>query len=138
MARDLRAVRNYRPDPTATVARARELRNEMTRYEVKLWLRLRELKAQGFRFRRQARIEHWIADIACFTTRMIVEADGNQHGFDENLQRDAARDAFLTRAGFLTLRFTNTEIRENLEGVVETIFLKGRDRLPPEQPETTP
>jgi very-short-patch-repair endonuclease len=138
VAGDPRAVRVYRPDPTASVARARQLRKELTRHEVKLWLRLREMKAQGFRFRRQVRLENWIADFACFATRIIVEADGQQHGFDENLSRDNARDAFLTRAGFLTLRFTNNEIWENPDGVVETIFLKGRDRLPPCQTEPTP
>ena len=35
-----------------TTARARELRKSMTRQEVKLWMRLRELRALGFHFRR--------------------------------------------------------------------------------------
>jgi very-short-patch-repair endonuclease len=131
MAGDPRPVREYRRDPTATVARARELRGAMTPHEVKLWLRLRELKPQGFRFRRQVRIERWIADFACFTTRLIVEVDGSQHGFDENRVKDTARDAFLEHAGFIALRFTNSEVWENIDGVVETVFLNGQPRLPP-------
>ncbi len=106
----------------ATVARARSLRGAMTRYEVKLWLRLRTLKAQGFRFRRQAPIGRWIADFACFTNRIIVEVDGMQHGFAAELARDAVRDAFLSEQGFRVLRFTNGDIWENIDGVVEQIF----------------
>jgi very-short-patch-repair endonuclease len=100
----------------------------MTRYEVKLWLRLRELKPQGFRFRRQAPIESWIVDYACFANRIIVEVDGSQHGFADNLRKDAERDAFLARAGFRVLRFTNEEVWEGIEGVLETIFSR-RSRL---------
>jgi very-short-patch-repair endonuclease len=129
MAGDPRAVRLYRPDSTASVGRARELRSAMTRHEVKLWLRLRELKAQGFRFRRQVRIERWIADFACFSSRMIVEVDGNQHGFDENRARDEARDASLASEGYLNLRFTNDDVWNNIESVVETVFAHGAPRL---------
>jgi very-short-patch-repair endonuclease len=129
MAGDPRTVRTYRPDPTASVGRARELRSAMTRHEVKLWLRLRELKAQGFRFRRQVRIERWVADFACFASRVIVEVDGDQHGFDDNRARDEARDAFLDREGFLTLRFTNDDVWNTIESVVETVFAHGAPRL---------
>jgi len=106
----------------STVERARFLRRSMTRYEVKLWLRLRELNAQGFRFRRQAPIERWIVDFACFSNRIIVEVDGMQHGFEPQAKRDDARDDLLTRSGFLVLRFTNGEVWENIDGVVATIF----------------
>jgi very-short-patch-repair endonuclease len=106
----------------ATVGRARELRKSMTRYEVKLWLRLRDLKAQGFRFRRQVPLERWIADFACLANRVVVEIDGNQHGTEEQSRKDAERDAFLTRAGFTVLRFANHEVWQNIEGVLETIF----------------
>jgi very-short-patch-repair endonuclease len=106
----------------ATVVRARELRKSMTRYEVKLWLRLRQLKTQGFRFRRQVPIGRWIADFACFTNRIVVEADGMQHGFEAEAARDALRDTFLNEQGFRVLRFTNNEIWENIDGVMEQIF----------------
>jgi very-short-patch-repair endonuclease len=119
---------SYRPDPQSTVSRARELRQSLTRQEVKLWLRLRELKQQGFRFRRQVQIEKWIADFACFATRIIVEIDGMQHGFEENLKRDAVRHSFLVTRNFVTLRFTNEEIWQNIDGAVEQIYLTGQGR----------
>jgi very-short-patch-repair endonuclease len=117
---------SYRLGPTSTVARARELRKTMTHQEVRLWLRLRELKPQGFRFRRQVRIERWIADFACFQNRLIVEVDGMQHGFEQGMIKDALRDQFLASQGFVTLRFTNDDVFSNIDSVVETIFLKGR------------
>jgi very-short-patch-repair endonuclease len=98
---------------------------------VRLWLRLRELKPQGFRFRRQVPIERWIADFACFASRVIIEVDGMQHGFVHQAKQDTARDAALARADFLTLRFTNDEIWSNIDGVVETIFVKSQARLSP-------
>lgn len=106
----------------ASIGRARELRKSMTRYEVKLWLRLRELKAQGFRFRRQVPLEKWILDFTCMANRIVVEVDGNQHGFAEQLRKDSVRDAYLKEAGFTVLRFGNDEIWENIEGVVATVF----------------
>jgi very-short-patch-repair endonuclease len=126
-----RGALSYRPDPQSTVSRARELRRSLTRQEVKLWLRLRELKQQGFRFRRQVRIEKWITDFACFATRIIIEVDGMQHGFEENLKRDHVRDNFLKLQGFHIMRFTNDEIWSNIDGVVEQIFLMGKKGIFP-------
>jgi very-short-patch-repair endonuclease len=110
------------------VARARALRQTMTRYEVKLWLRLRELKLQGFRFRRQVRLDRWVVDFACLSNRIVVEVDGMQHGFEAQRRSDIERDAHLSKAGFIVLRFSNSEVWENIDGVVATIFER-RTRL---------
>jgi very-short-patch-repair endonuclease len=71
---------------------ARKLRKSMTRQEVKLWVRLRELREPGFHFRRQSPIAGFIVDFECRRSRVVVEVDGNQHGFDEHRERDSARD----------------------------------------------
>ncbi len=112
----------------AAIGKARSLRQSMTRYEVKLWLRLRALKEQGFRFRRQVPIDRWIVDFACLSNRIVVEVDGMQHGFEARQKRDVVRDAALSRVGFTVLRFTNGEVWENIDGVVATIFER-RSRL---------
>jgi very-short-patch-repair endonuclease len=101
---------------------ARDLRRSMTPQEVKLWVRLRELRQQGYHFRRQAPRGRYILDFICLRSRLIVEVDGGQHGFDAHAARDAARDAHFTERGFRTLRFWNNEIDRNLDGVVETIW----------------
>jgi very-short-patch-repair endonuclease len=101
--------------------RARELRRRLTRQEVRLWLYLRTLRAEGFHFRRQAPLMGFYADFVCFRSRLVIEADGWQH--DEGLQgeHDAMRDAILARVGFRTLRFSNGAIDREFDGVVEAI-----------------
>ena len=94
----------------------------MTPQEVKLWVRLRELREQGHHFRRQVPKGPYILDFACLRAGLIVEVDGAQHGFDAHVTRDAARDRLLAHRGFRTLRFWNNEIDQNLDGVVETIW----------------
>ncbi len=93
----------------------------MTRQEVKLWLRLRELRARGFHFRRQSPIDRYIVDFECRRTRVVVEIDGNQHGFDEYRIRDERRDLTLNALGYRVLRFTNQDVDRNMDGVLETI-----------------
>lgn len=101
---------------------ARHLRKVMTPQEVKLWVHLRALKRQGFHFRRQVPREGFIVDFACLKSRLVIEIDGAQHGEHRHAQRDTERDAKLKAAGFTVLRFWNSEVNENLDGVVETIY----------------
>ena len=108
-------------------AKARALRKSMTPHEVKLWVLLRQLRPQGFHFRRQAPLEGYILDFVCFRYRIIVEADGSQHGEDEGATHDVRRDAFFAAQGFRTLRFWNHQIDADLHGVVETILARARE-----------
>jgi very-short-patch-repair endonuclease len=55
---------------------ARALRKRLTPQEVKVWVKLRELKALGFHFRRQAPIGRYIVDFASLHARIVVEIDG--------------------------------------------------------------
>jgi len=101
---------------------ARRLRKTMTPQEVKLWVHLRALKDQGLHFRRQVPREGNIVDFACLRSKLIIEIDGAQHGEPGNSGKDVERDARLAVAGFKVLRFWNNEVKENLDGVVETIY----------------
>ena len=83
---------------------ARKLRSRMTRQEVKLWLRLRELRKLGFHFRRQPPINDFIVDCACFNPRVVVELDDSQHSRPRQASRDAIRDAKLAADGFRIVR----------------------------------
>ncbi len=111
----------------------RRLRKIMTPQETKLWVRLRELKAQGLHFRRQVPREGYIVDFACLKSKLIVEIDGAQHGENIHMQRDGNRDAKLRAAGFAIFRFWNNEVNENLDSVVETIYraAEARRKSPP-------
>jgi very-short-patch-repair endonuclease len=101
---------------------ARKLRKRLTPQEVELWVKLREMKSLGFHFRRQAPIGPYIVDFVSFKSRLVVEADGGQHGMPAGIQSDQTRDGFLRSQGFQVLRFWNSDIDANLEGVMETIF----------------
>ena len=101
---------------------ARTLRKTMTRQEVKLWLHLRELRKQGFHFRRQVPIDGYIVDFACFHPKVAIEVDGSQHSRPLHNKRDAARDIFLTETGFKVLRVWNNDVDQNLDGVLTLLL----------------
>jgi very-short-patch-repair endonuclease len=103
-------------------ANARALRKRLTPQEVKLWIKLRELKPLGFHFRRQAPIDRYIVDFASFGSRIVIEIDGGQHGLPEGARTDQQRDAFLRSRGFKVLRYWNSDVDQNMEGVMESIL----------------
>jgi very-short-patch-repair endonuclease len=94
----------------------------MTPQEVKLWIHLRALKEQGFHFRRQVPRQGYIVDFACLKSKLVIEIDGAQHGYDGHREKDLERDLKLSAAGFKVLRFWNNEVNENLDSVLETIY----------------
>ncbi|MBW1744650.1 MAG: endonuclease domain-containing protein [Deltaproteobacteria bacterium] len=98
---------------------ARELRLRATEAEKKLWFQLRHRQIEGFKFRRQQPIGKYIVDFVSFEKRLIVELDGGQHKAQRD--EDRARDQFFQEQGFEVLRFWNTEVFENLGGVLEAI-----------------
>ena len=109
--------------------RARRLRKSMTPQEVKLRVHLRELRKVGFHFRRQAPRQGYILDFVCLRRRLIVELDGSGHGYHGQAVHDAERDSRLTEhGGFTVLRFWNSDVDRNLQGVLDSILaaLQGR------------
>ena len=100
---------------------ARKLRKAMTPQEVKLWVHLRSWRQRGFHFRRQSPRDGFIVDFVCLKQRLVVEVDGGQHNFDDHAARDRMRDRHFMRDGFRVLRFWNSDVDQNLTGVLETI-----------------
>jgi very-short-patch-repair endonuclease len=103
-------------------ANARALRKRMSPQEVKLWVQLRSLRAEGFHFRRQAPRDGFILDFVCLREKLIVELDGDTHGQPHQSARDSKRDRHFANKRFRTLRFWNTDVDQNLDGVVETVY----------------
>jgi very-short-patch-repair endonuclease len=81
-------------------------------------------RSRGFRFRRQVILGGFIADFACFDTRLAVEVDRATHATDEQFGRDAARLAALAAQGYDVFRVTNDDVFHNLGGVLETIHIR--------------
>lgn len=93
----------------------------MTKAEVRLWKRLKLLRAQGFHIRRQAPFRGYFLDFVCFKRKVVIELDGWRHAEDEHAQHDAERDAVLRREGFTVLRFWNNALDQNIDGVILAI-----------------
>ena len=96
---------------------AKHSRSHPTDAEHRLWQLLRAKRLDGWKFRRQPPIGPYRPDFVCHAAKLIVEADGGQHGPDQ----DNARDAWLRAQGFRLLRFWNNDIFNNEEGVLTAI-----------------
>ena len=103
---------------------ARALRNNPTPAEEKLWRLLSRVRP---RFTRQLVIGPFVADFACRRTQLIVEVDGSQHGESEH---DVHRAAALEADGWHVVRFWNSDVADNLDGVIEAIVAAVLARLP--------
>ncbi len=99
--------------------RARQFRRELTPMEARLWQCLRDRRCDGHKFRRQVVLDRFIADFYCPAAHLLVEVDGSSH--NGTVERDAARDEWLALHGHHTLRVTNADVRDNLEGVLVLI-----------------
>ena len=69
-------------------------------------------------FRRQAPIGQFIVDFVEFSQKLIIEIDGDQH----DATQDHPRTHWLTTQGFQIMRFWNSDVTENLDGVIQTIL----------------
>ncbi|MBS3934350.1 MAG: endonuclease domain-containing protein [Truepera sp.] len=105
----------YHPE---LVARARELRKNMTSAEKRLWLYLRQLPC---RVLRQRPVGCFIVDFYVPQHRLVIEIDGDTHGEAAQQRYDAERTQRLEEFGLRVLRFTNAEVMGNLEGVWEVL-----------------
>src|SRR3989338_7540879 len=101
-------------------AKRRNLRNSLTQQEILLWSRMKG-KGLGCNFRRQHSIGKYIVDFCCAERRLIVELDGSQHGEESAERYDRLRTEYLERLDYSVLRFWNSEVNVNLDGVLMTI-----------------
>ena len=110
------------PDQLTTFAR--DLRNNSTKAERLLWLRLRQYRP---RFTRQLVIGPYIIDLACRQARLAIELDGSQHA--EAAQYDDRRTAWLEAQGWMVVRLWNNDVELNPDGAAEFILACCMERL---------
>jgi very-short-patch-repair endonuclease len=120
-------VRTQLP-PAAPRTYAKAMRHATTDAERELWQILRAKRLAAYKFRRQQPIGAFIADFVCYGCRLIVEADGRHHADN---QHHAVRTAWLEAQGFRVLRFWNTEILSNGDGVARSILAALESPLSP-------
>ncbi len=89
-----------------------------------IWERLRGRQVENCKFRRQYSIAAFVVDFYVPELKLAIEIDGNSHLGEEAQKYDAERQAFLESKGTRFLRFTNRQVYEELDGVIETIAQK--------------
>lgn len=99
---------------------AKENRNNPTEAEKLLWVYLSN-KQLGFRFRRQHIIGRYIADFACLEKTLVIELDGGYHSLPEQQISDEQRTADLQELGYRVIRFTNEELFNGIDLVLNKI-----------------
>ena len=100
---------------------AKTLRNNMTLSEILLWQQLKKKQLDGFDFDRQKPIDEFIVDFYCKELKLAIEIDGSTHDNEKSWQKDQLRQKRLEQLGVSFLRFSDKEIKENLEGVLTAI-----------------
>jgi very-short-patch-repair endonuclease len=104
------------------IANSRRLRKGATEAEARLWRHLERIPLEGTHFRRQVPIGPYFADFACHQMGLIIELDGSQHASQAGVQHDEKRTAFLQKQGYQVLRFWNSDVFDELDAVLDTIF----------------
>jgi very-short-patch-repair endonuclease len=102
--------------------RSRALRVSQTKAEQVLWSALRNRQLARWKFRRQHPIGRYILDFVTLDAKLVIEVDGATHSTEAERERDAQRTRELERYGFHVIRVTNTDVYENLDGVLATIL----------------
>jgi very-short-patch-repair endonuclease len=100
---------------------AADLRHSMTNSEKLLWDKLRNRQLLGFKFRRQHPFNEIILDFYCHETRLLIEVDGNVHKDHHQKERDKERTMILKNFGVYEQRFTNWEVENQIENVINRI-----------------
>ena len=106
---------------TTLLEQARELRKNQTTAEKIFWEVVRGKRFLGLKFRRQHQIGNYIVDFYCHSEKLVIELDGEIHNEPQQKERDRQRDEYLKSLGHRVLRFTNQQIFNDLETVLDSI-----------------
>lgn len=109
--------------PPLIFENAKALRKNMTEAEKVLWGYLKG-GIDGLKFRRQHPIGFYIADFYCHAVKLVIELDGKIHNKPEVKTLDEQRENELRKWGYQVIRFTNEELFQDIEKVLQTIKLK--------------
>jgi very-short-patch-repair endonuclease len=99
---------------------SRHLRLNSTLGEVLLWKYLRA-GGMNYQFNRQKPLNNYIVDFYCKPLNVIIEIDGKYHGDEEQIVKDVERQKFLEQMKLSVLRFTELEVRNNMQNVLRSI-----------------
>ena len=110
---------------------AADLRHNMTPAEKILCDKIRNRKLLGFKFRRQHPVSEIILDYYCHEARLSIEVDGIVHNNHYQKERDKERTEILNKFGIKELRFSNDEVENQIDNVLEQITTHLKTFIPP-------
>ena len=108
----------------------RDLRKQQTPAEELLWKHLRNRRFADYKFLRQHPVcvesrfgknLYYIPDFYCHKAKLVIEADGPIHLFKK--EYDKNRDEVLAGLGLTILSFTNDEILNDIDDVLNKILV---------------
>jgi very-short-patch-repair endonuclease len=101
---------------------ANQNRKSLTKAEACIWkLALSKKQMKGYQFRRQRPVLNYIADFMCKELMLIIEVDGLTHQWADVAEKDIRRQQELEKIGFTVLRFTDDEVLEQINRVIDKI-----------------
>jgi len=92
----------------------------MTPAERKLWSRLRAKRFHGLVWLRQEPFGKFIVDFYCPVARLVVELDGEAHGF--TTRQDVARQLWIEEQGATVVRFPNWLVQTDIDQVLDDLY----------------
>ncbi|MBN8222055.1 MAG: endonuclease domain-containing protein [Spirochaetes bacterium] len=113
--------------PDIIFGRAKALRKSMTAAEKVLWLRIRDKRFLGLKFRRQHPFGRFIFDFFCHELKIAMEVDGEIHNKSDQKKYDAWRTEIVAESGVKIFRLDNCAVLERLESVLSEI----KSEIPP-------
>ncbi|WP_064119420.1 endonuclease domain-containing protein [Pseudomonas fluorescens] len=101
---------------------ARHLRVNQTDCEYLLWQKIRSRQIANLKFRRQFPCPPYVLDFYCAELKLAIELDGGQHYETPGVIHDQRRTRYLHQKGIEVVRFTNLEVMQQMDDVLEQII----------------
>ena len=101
---------------------SRQLRAQQTDCEHLLWQRLRSRQIANLKFRRQFPCPPYVLDFYCAELKLAIELDGSQHYESSGLIHDQRRTLYLYQQGIEVVRFSNLEVLQQMDAVLEQLI----------------
>lgn len=99
----------------------KSLRNNSTSAEATLWNQLKQRQLRGRKFRRQHSIGNFIVAFYCPEEKLVVELDGENHFWEEGMQKAMAKTVYLNRLCIRVIRFENKWVFDDMDFVLTEI-----------------
>jgi very-short-patch-repair endonuclease len=113
----------------------RKLRHTIPPAEQRLWPHLRNRQLETCKFRRQYGIDRYVIDFYAPELKLALEIDGPTHHSPEAQTYDRDRQTYLESTGATVLRFTNWQVYNQLDQVLDAIAHQIRTMRQPQPPQ---